>query len=120
VFIQWPSLGSLECSNYLRRRQGPRVFRANWNIAASRSSSTPTAPRRKDSRKAVTSSYFDGEHPEFRSWFVLTEENTRGHALTAMLALKVRRRRQSAWEPLNTTVEEGLDGLATLCVMELY
>lgn len=47
-----------------------------------------------------------GEHP--------------AHALTAMLALKVRRRLQSAWEPLNTTVEEGLDGLATLCVMELY
>jgi hypothetical protein len=59
-------------------------------------------------------------HLEIRPWYVLTEENTRAHALTAMLALKVRRRFQRAWEPLNITVEEGLGDLANLCVMEFY
>ena len=48
------------------------------------------------------------------------EDNTRAHAFTAMLALKIRRRLQSAWEPLNLTVEEGLAELGKLCVMELY
>ena len=37
-----------------------------------------------------------------------------------MLALKIRRRLQSAWEPYNITVEEGLAELSKLCVMELY
>lgn len=59
-------------------------------------------------------------HLEIRPWYVLTENNTRAHALTAMLALKIRRRLQSAWEPLNITVEEGLGELSKLCVMELY
>ncbi|MCX6874258.1 MAG: IS1634 family transposase [Verrucomicrobia bacterium] len=44
-------------------------------------------------------------HLEIRPWYVITEDNTRAHALTAMLALKIRRRLQSAWEPLNLTVE---------------
>ncbi|MCX6876105.1 MAG: hypothetical protein NTW21_20205 [Verrucomicrobia bacterium] len=43
-------------------------------------------------------------HLEIRPWYVITEDNTRAHALTAMLALKIRRRLQSAWEPLNLTV----------------
>ena len=59
-------------------------------------------------------------HLEMRPWYVLTEANTRAQALTAMLALKIRRRLQSAWEPLNKTVEEGLAELSTLCVMEMY
>jgi hypothetical protein len=37
-----------------------------------------------------------------------------------MLALKIRRRLQQVWEPLNMTVEEGLTELARLCVMEIY
>ena len=60
-----------------------------------------------------------GGHLEFRPWFVCTEENTRAHALTSMLALKIRRRLERAWEKLNLTVEEGLRELETLCVMEL-
>lgn len=59
-------------------------------------------------------------HIEIRPWHVVTEDNTRAHALTAMLALKIQRRLRSAWEPFNQTVEEGLKELATLCVMELY
>ena len=58
-------------------------------------------------------------HLEFRPWFVCTQENTQAHALTAMLALKVRRHLERAWEKLNLTVEEGLQELEKLCVMEL-
>ena len=58
-------------------------------------------------------------HLEFRPWFVCTEDNTRAHALTSMLALKVRRHLERAWEKLDLTVEEGLRQLETLCVMEL-
>jgi transposase len=58
-------------------------------------------------------------HMEIRPWFVCKEETTRAHALTAMLALKVRRHLEKAWEQLEVTVEEGLSELATLCVLEL-
>ena len=58
-------------------------------------------------------------HLECRPWFVCTEDNTRAHALTSMLALKVRRHLEQAWEKLDLTVEEGLRQLETLCVMEL-
>lgn len=37
-----------------------------------------------------------------------------------MLALKVRRRLQQAWEPLNLTVEEGLRVLGSYSIMEIY
>jgi len=58
-------------------------------------------------------------HLEWRPWFVVKEENTQAHALTAMLALKVRRYLERAWWPLEVTVEEGLRALEELCVMEL-
>jgi hypothetical protein len=58
-------------------------------------------------------------HLEFRPWFVTREENTQAHALTAMLALKVRRHLERAWWALEVTVEEGLRELEQLCVMEL-
>jgi hypothetical protein len=58
-------------------------------------------------------------HLEFRPWFVCTEDNTHAHALTSMLALKVRRHLERAWWPLELTVEEGLRELEKLCVMEL-
>ena len=59
-------------------------------------------------------------HLEIRPWHVTTEANTRAHAFTAMLALKVRRRLGRAWEPLNLTVEEGLRELGNLSIMEIY
>lgn len=59
-------------------------------------------------------------HLEIRPWYVTNEDNTRAHALTAMLALKIRRRLERAWEPLNRTVEEGLAELTALSVMEVY
>jgi transposase len=58
-------------------------------------------------------------HLEFRPWFVCTEDNTQAHALTSMMALKVRRHLEQAWWPLEVTVEEGLRELEKLCVMEL-
>ena len=58
-------------------------------------------------------------HLEFRPWFVCIADNTHAHALTSMLALKVRRHLELAWWPLEVTVEEGLRELEQLCVMEL-
>ena len=58
-------------------------------------------------------------HLEWRPWFVILEENTQAHALTCMLALKVRRYLERAWWPLEVTVEEGLRELDQLGVMEL-
>lgn len=58
-------------------------------------------------------------HLEFRPWFVCTADNTQAHALTSMLALKVRRHLERAWWPLEVTVEEGLRELEKLCVLEL-
>jgi hypothetical protein len=58
-------------------------------------------------------------HLECRPWFVVTEDNTHAHALTCMLALKVRRHLERAWWDLEFTVEEGVQELEKLCVMEL-
>jgi len=58
-------------------------------------------------------------HLELRPWFVDTADNTQAHALTAMLALKIRRHLEQAWWSLEVTVEEGLRELEQLCVMEL-
>lgn len=58
-------------------------------------------------------------HLELRPWFVCTEDNTQAHALTGMLALKVRRHLEQAWWTLEVTVEEGLRELEQLCVTEL-
>jgi transposase len=58
-------------------------------------------------------------HLEFRPWFVCKEENTQAHALTSMLALKVRRRLEKAWWPIEVTVEEGVRELENWRVMEL-
>jgi len=58
-------------------------------------------------------------HLDFRPWFVCTADNTQAHALTSMLALKVRRHLERAWWALEMTVEEGLRELEQLCVIEL-
>jgi transposase len=58
-------------------------------------------------------------HLDFRPWFVCTQDNTQAHALTSMLALKVRRHLERAWWKLEVTVEEGLRELEQLCMIEL-
>lgn len=55
---------------------------------------------------------------QFRPWFVCTEDNTHAHALTTMLASKVRRHLERAGWSLELTVEEGLRELEKLCVVE--
>lgn len=54
-------------------------------------------------------------HLEIRPLYVRTEENTRGHVLVVMLAYKIVRELQRAWQPFNLTVEEGIHQLSTLC-----
>ena len=58
-------------------------------------------------------------HLEIQPWFVCKEGTTRAHALTTMLALKVRRGLEKAWEKLEVTVEEGVEELSKICVIEL-
>jgi hypothetical protein len=58
-------------------------------------------------------------HLEMRPVFVHNEANTRGHVFVVMLAYLIRRALSRAWAPLDTTVEEGLDQLKTLCSMEV-
>ncbi len=58
-------------------------------------------------------------HLETRPVWVRTAEHTRGHVLVVMLAYLIRRELSRAWTALDTTVEEGLDQLQTLCSTEL-
>jgi len=58
-------------------------------------------------------------HLEMRPVYVRTEANTRGHVFVVMLAYIIRRALSQAWTALDTTVEEGLDQLKTLCTMEV-
>jgi len=58
-------------------------------------------------------------HLEVRPFFVIKEENTRAHALSAMLALKIRRHLAKAWRAENLTVEEGLRQLEALPILRI-
>ena len=58
-------------------------------------------------------------HLEARPIHVRTAEHTRAHVLVVMLAYLIRRELSRAWAGLDTTVEEGLDQLQTLCSMEM-
>ena len=56
-------------------------------------------------------------HLELRPIYVRNEKSTRGHVFVVMLAYLIRRALERAWAALDVTVEEGLDGLKTLCTM---
>lgn len=56
---------------------------------------------------------------ELRPSCVCNEDNTQTHASSGMLALKVRRRLEEAWQPLGVTVGEGLRLLEQLWAIEL-
>jgi hypothetical protein len=58
-------------------------------------------------------------HLETRPVWVRTAEHTRGHVLVVMLAYLIGRELRRAWAALDTTVEEGLHQLQTLCSTEL-
>jgi len=56
---------------------------------------------------------------EVRPVFVRSEKSTRGHVLVVMLAYMIIRKLRNAWAALDTTVEEGIKQLSTLCSMEI-
>ena len=56
---------------------------------------------------------------EGRPVYVRTAASTRGHVLVVMLAYMIIRALHQAWAHLDLTVEEGIDQLATLCVMDV-
>jgi hypothetical protein len=58
-------------------------------------------------------------HLETRPIYVRTADHTRGHVLVVMLAYLIRRELSRAWTALDTTVEEGLTHLQTLCATEM-
>jgi hypothetical protein len=58
-------------------------------------------------------------HLETRPVWVRTAEHTHGHVLVVMLAYLIRRELSRAWATLDTTVEEGLHQLQTLCSTQL-
>jgi Transposase DDE domain len=58
-------------------------------------------------------------HLEVRPIFVRREARTRAHAFVVMLAYQIIQYLASCWSPLDVTVEEGLQVLATLCLVEV-
>jgi hypothetical protein len=58
-------------------------------------------------------------HLEVRPIFLRLEARTRAHALVVMLAYQIIHSLASCWSALDCTVEEGLQALATLCLVEV-
>ena len=57
---------------------------------------------------------------EMRPIHVRLATRTRGHVLVVMLAYRVVRELARRWAALNTTVQEGLDELASLCATQIF
>jgi hypothetical protein len=58
-------------------------------------------------------------HLEMRPIYVRRESRTRGHAFVVMLAYTLIKELATRWQPLDLTVKEGIDQLATLCLTEV-
>ena len=58
-------------------------------------------------------------HLEMRPIYVRRESRTRGHAFVVMLAYAIIKELATRWQPLDLTVKEGIDQLATLCLTEV-
>ncbi len=58
-------------------------------------------------------------HLEVRPVYVRRADHTRGHVLVVMLAYAIVRELRRTWTEIDTTVEEGLDQLKTLCSTEV-
>ena len=54
-----------------------------------------------------------------RPIFLRREARTRAHAFVVMLAYQIIQYLASCWSTLDLTVEEGLQALATLCLVEV-
>jgi len=58
-------------------------------------------------------------HLEMRPIFVRRATRTRGHALVVMLAYRLVQELAQRWSQLDLTVQEGIDMLASLCLIEV-
>jgi Transposase DDE domain len=58
-------------------------------------------------------------HLDMRPIFVRRASRTRGHALVVMLAYRLIQELASRWSALDLTVQEGIDMLASLCLVEV-
>lgn len=58
-------------------------------------------------------------HLEMRPIFVRRATRTRGHALVVMLAYRLIQELAARWRTLDLTVQEGIDMLASLCLVEV-
>ena len=58
-------------------------------------------------------------HLEMRPIHVRLESRTRGHAFVVMLAYTIIHALAENWRTLETTVQEGIDQLASLCLTEI-
>jgi hypothetical protein len=58
-------------------------------------------------------------HLELRPIYVRRTSRTRGHAFVVMLAYTLIKELATRWQPLDLTVKEGIDQLATLCLTEV-
>jgi transposase len=56
---------------------------------------------------------------EMRPVYLRDENHTRGHALVVMLAYLLVQALRQRWRDINLTVQEGLDRLASLCLVEV-
>ena len=56
---------------------------------------------------------------ELRPWFVRLDESTRGHAFIVMLSYIIIKSLKEYWKEIDTTVEEGINQLKTLCLTEV-
>jgi hypothetical protein len=56
---------------------------------------------------------------EMRPVYLRDENRTRGHALVVMLAYLMTQALRQRWRDIDLTVQEGLDRLASLCVIEV-
>ena len=56
---------------------------------------------------------------EMRPVYLRDENRTRGHALVVMLAYLMTQALRQRWRDINLTVQEGLDRLASLCLIEV-
>jgi hypothetical protein len=58
-------------------------------------------------------------HLEMRPIYLQLAEHTKGHAFVMMLAYKIIQHLAQCWKDFDLTVEEGLQKLATLCLLEV-
>jgi hypothetical protein len=58
-------------------------------------------------------------HLEMRPIYVRRKSRTRGHAFVVMLAYAIIKELATRWQPLDLTVKEGIDQLATWCLTEV-